>query len=292
MKLSIFNLIFTVFLLWLTIQLKSSHEDYLAYISILTVGILHGANDISLIEFLTQEAPKRKIKFLLIYVGLIVITSVAFFNFPPIALLVFIVFSCYHFGEQHFYNQIRGNGPKVTSLYISYGMLIFGLLFYLNYDATASIIVELTGVEVSELVFQYFMLCGMAATILLLIINRANHKQTINYLQELFLVVVFALIFELASLLWGFAIYFIVWHSIPSLKDQIYALYGNLNKKSILKYIRSSLLNWIISIIGLVVVYYASTLFNIRFVTLFFAFLAAITIPHVIVMYFLNKKQV
>ena len=291
MKFSVFNLIFTVFLLWLTIQLKSSHEDYLAYISILTVGILHGANDISLIEFLTQKTPKRKVKFLLIYVGLIVVTSIAFFNFPLIALLVFIVFSCYHFGEQHFYNQIKGNGPEVTSLYISYGILIFGLLFYLNYSDTVSIIFELTGLEVPEVVFQYFMLCGMGATVLLVIINRTNHKQAINYLQELFLIIVFALIFELASLLWAFAIYFIVWHSIPSLKDQINALYGNLDKRNILKYVKSSLLNWMISIIGLAVVYYFSALFDIRFITLFFAFLAAITIPHVIVMYFLNKNQ-
>ena len=49
-KLTIFNLIFTVFLFWLTIQIGAEYEEYLSYIFILTVGIIHGSNDISLLN--------------------------------------------------------------------------------------------------------------------------------------------------------------------------------------------------------------------------------------------------
>ena len=290
MKSSFFNVILTVFLLWLTIQLKSSYEDYLAYFFVLTVGIMHGANDISLIELVTKNSSKSKFYYLIFYIGLIVIMSVAFFQFPIVALLIFVLFSCYHFGEQHFYSLVKAQNLRVNMLYMSYGLLIFGLLFYLNHDKTAYVILELAGIEISKMVFKYLMICGIILLVLSFILNKSNFKTHINVLKELFVIILFALIFELASLLWAFAIYFVVWHSIPSLKDQTYALYGSLNKKTLIQYIKASFINWGVSVIGLFIIYYVSTLLNYSFIALFFAFLAAITIPHVIVMYFLNKK--
>ena len=40
----------------------------------------------------------------------------------------------------------------------------------------------------------------------------------------------------------AFAFYFVVWHSLPSLKEQLIYLYGNLNFNSILKYLKSSII--------------------------------------------------
>ncbi len=289
MKPSIINLVLTVFLLWLTIQIKSVYEIYLAYFFILTVGIIHGANDISLINLITKESAKSKKVFLLFYLGLITLTSLVFFKVPFIALVIFIGFSCYHFGEQHFYTKLKEHNLKGSLLYISYGLLIFGLLFYLNSDDTTSIISELTGFVISSNYFLLFFLLGLIATLFFIYLN-FKVLNDIDYFQEVFLLLLFALLFKLASLLWAFAIYFIIWHSLPSLKDQTLALYGNFNKQNFFKYVKSSSVNWIISIIGLCIVYYVSAFFQIRFITLFFAFLASITIPHVIVMYYLNKK--
>lgn len=291
MKSSIFSLVLTVFLLWLTIQIESSFEVYLAYFFVLTVGIVHGANDISLINHINQDSKGSKIKYLGLYISVIVFMSLAFFNFPFIALCVFVVFSCYHFGEQHFYNQLKDStGLKANTLFISYGALIFALLFYLNAEETTKIIQELTSVRITENHLLIFLIGSFALTLISIALNFNNFENRINLIQEAFLIIVFSLLFRLASLLWAFAIYFIIWHSIPSLRDQILALYGRLDKLSFYKYFKSSILNWVVSIFGLIVIYFISTEMNIRFITLFFAFLAAITIPHVIVMYFLNKK--
>ena len=289
MNLSIINLVLTVFLLWLTIQINSVYEVYLAYFFILTVGIIHGANDISLISLLTKNKRGSRLKFLLFYLGLIVFTSLVFLKFPLIALFVFIGFSCYHFGEQHFYTKLKAHNFKGSLLYISYGVLIFGLLFYLNSSATTSIILELTGVVIASNYFLFFFLLGLVATLFFVYLN-FKVLNDLDYFQEVFLLLLFALLFKMASLLWAFAIYFIIWHSLPSLKDQTLALYGNFNKQNFFKYVKSSAVNWVISIIGLCIVYYISAFFQIRFITLFFAFLASITIPHVIVMFYLNKK--
>jgi Brp/Blh family beta-carotene 15,15'-monooxygenase len=290
MKFSAFNLVSTVFLLWLTIQIESAYEEYLAYFFILTVGIVHGANDVSLISFITKSRGMSKNKYLISYIAIIIVMSIAFFQFPFLALLIFILFSCYHFGEQHFYSRLYQAGVTGNLLYLSYGILIFGLLFYLNYTETSSIIAELSGITLDAFYFLYFLILGLIATCVLVFINLKNFKDGVDYFQEFFLIALFALLFKMASLLWAFAIYFIIWHSLPSLSDQTKALYGRLDASSLIKYFKSSLVNWIISVIGLAVIFYISSRLEIRFITLFFAFLAAITIPHVIVMYYLNKK--
>ncbi|WP_411895509.1 Brp/Blh family beta-carotene 15,15'-dioxygenase [Winogradskyella sp. A2] len=290
MKSSIFGLFLTVFLLWLTQRLSVTYESYLAYGLILTVGIFHGANDISLIRFLNKGSTSHFTKYLLFYLLLVLFTCFIFIKLPLIALFIFVAFSCYHFGEQHFSNQLKVHNNIGNFLYVGYGILIFGLLFYFNYEATSSIIKELTGFVFAEIYYLVFFLIGIVVTGIFGYLSLSNFKKEVELFREIFLILLFALLFKLASLLWAFAIYFIVWHSLPSLKDQIQSLYGNVNTKSFIGYVKSSIIYWLISLIGLVVVYYISESLNIRFITLFFAFLAAITIPHVIVMYYLNKN--
>lgn len=289
MKLSIFSLILTVFLFWLTTQIGSSYEEYLSYFLILTIGIIHGSNDISLIK-VVKSGRKISNKYIGFYVGLILINIIAFLVSPTIALLFFVLVSCYHFGEQHFHNRIKKNNLPSRLLFLSYGSLIFGLLFYFNSDTTAVIINELIGYELTEQQFLWFLVIGLLSTLILYGINIKNFKEEFSHFQELFLILLFALLFKLAALLWAFAIYFIVWHSIPSLMDQIKALYGESNKVTFIQYIKSSFVYWLISIFGLGALYFATTFYQIEFITIFFAFLAAITVPHVIVMYFLNKN--
>ncbi len=290
MKFSILSLIFTVFLFWLTMRIDVVHEMYIAYALILTVGILHGSNDLSLISYLTREYKYKGYKLLSAYLGLIGLTALLFSVSSLLALMAFILFSCYHFGEQHFHNQFKQQNFKMHVLYLGYGMLIFGLLFYFNKQETSSIIIELTGFTVYNYIFDVFLIFGIVLSFLSIYLNRKGFRKKFNYFQELFLIFLFAILFKMASLLWGFTIYFIVWHSLPSLRDQTYVLYGKLDKASYILYFKSSVLYWMVSILGLVVVLYISHLIQISFITLFFVFLAGITIPHVVVMHYVNKK--
>ncbi|WP_299523838.1 Brp/Blh family beta-carotene 15,15'-dioxygenase [Winogradskyella sp.] len=289
MKFPVFNLILTVFLFWLTTQISTSYEEYLSYFFILTIGIIHGSNDISLIRVVKKQK-KLSVKYLLFYIGLVLLNITAFLILPILALVFFVFISCYHFGEQHFHNQMTHLNLWARLLFLSYGCLIFGLLFYFNSESTSLIINELIGYALTEQQFLWFMGFGIVSTIILYGLNLKNFGQDTNHFQELFLIFLFAILFKLAALLWAFAIYFVVWHSIPSLMDQIKTLYGESNKVNIVQYIKSSFVYWLISIVGLVLLYVATTYFSINFVTVFFAFLAAITVPHVIVMYFLYRN--
>lgn len=289
-KSSIFGLFLTVFLLWLTLRINFTYESYLAYGLILTVGIFHGSNDISLIRFIKKGSSSHIVKYLVFYILLVLFTCLVFIKLPMIALIIFIGFSCYHFGEQHFHSLLINQSLLGQLLFVGYGALIFGLLFYFNHESTSAVILELTGFSLSEVYYLSFLIFGLTLTGIFGFLSRRNFKKEVEIFREIFLLLLFALLFKVSSLLWAFAIYFIVWHSIPSLIDQIESLHGQLNSKNLFKYIKSSIVYWLISIIGLVFVFYLSKSLNIQFITLFFAFLAAITIPHVIVMYYLNKK--
>lgn len=290
MKNTIQRLVFTVFLLWITVQIDSVYENYIAYFLIFTVGILHGSNDISLINHLSRSSGLSSWKLLLFYISIILSMSVLFYFFPFLALLIFIGFSCFHFGEQHWYEKLLNRKGLHYFFYFFYGAFILGLIFYLNTENTTQVIFELTKVDIPDIYFTFFLMTSLVGSLVIFWIIKQDIETEVNFLEEFFLLILFFIVFKLAALIWAFAIYFIIWHSIPSLEDQVRTLYGQITRKNLIKYFQSSLLNWLISLGGLVGLYYASMYVELQFITLFFAFLAAITIPHVIVMYYLNKK--
>ena len=291
MKIINLKLLVTVFLFWLTIQLNFVYEDVLAYLIIVTIGIVHGSNDLSIISHLNKNKNKlNSSNFLFLYVTIVLAVTYSFMTIPSLALFTFLMFSFYHFGEQHLGGLLLNNTLKSKLFFSTYGALIFALIFYCNTPDTINIIKELTGISIPEYYFLYFLVASLFSTLLSYLINLKNTNFKFNIFYELFIIVLFSFLFSISTLLWSFAIYFIIWHSIPSIIDQIKVLHRTLTKQHVIHYLKSSFLYWFISIVGLVVLYYYSTYLEIAFNTLFFAFLAAITIPHVIIMYVLNKK--
>ena len=119
----------------------------------------------------------------------------------------------------------------------------------------------------------------------------SSKKIEINVVgRELFSVLILLIIFKSSTLIWGFSIYFILWHSLPSLIDQITFIYGDLRKKSIAKYTKDALPYWIVSLVGMLVLF---IIFKEEkhFYTLFFAFIAAVTFPHALVMLSMFTKK-
>jgi len=72
-----FMLFFTFFLFWVSIQFGEVVEDFLAYIMVISVGILHGANDLLILSTKDQK-DKKLIKNLLIYIGIILLCVVIY----------------------------------------------------------------------------------------------------------------------------------------------------------------------------------------------------------------------
>ncbi|WP_158211918.1 Brp/Blh family beta-carotene 15,15'-dioxygenase [Robiginitalea sediminis] len=260
-------------------------EQVFALILIFTFGILHGANDIFILEHLGKR--NRGISgtgLLFLYIGFVAGAALLFYVLPTLALFAFILFSAYHFGEQHWAGRMEGRGLEKDLFLGAYGMAILALLFMFHADAVAGVVLQICGWSPDAILFQG-LFGGSSLLFLVLFFRVVQPRGRFSVLlYELFLLGVFALVFKVSSLLWAFAIYFILWHAIPSLMDQLRLLYGRANRRSGRLYLKSSGLYWGAALVSLAVAYVFFRDPSYGFLPLFFSFLAAITFPHVLVM--------
>lgn len=282
-------LVATFFSLWLAVNFESTVEDTLGYLLILSFGILHGANDIKLLQ-VAAEREKKSYKYLHVlfyYIGFVLVVAALFYFIPHIALALFILFSAYHFGEQHWVSKIEGTSLEDILFHTSYGLVVLMLLFSAHQEEVSYIIEKITGVAI---VVEYYIIGSVVSVSLYVLLYIKKVKQLSNYLiLELFYLLVFFIVFNTASLLWAFAIYFIIWHSIPSLSDQIKYLYGDYSKAHLIKYLKSSVIYWLVSVVALILLFIFIKDSVASFLPFLFSFIAAITFPHIFVISKLNK---
>ncbi len=279
-----FALVTTFFSLWFAVYFQNQIEDIFAYSLILSLGILHGANDIKLIQKTLKPFQNIQIsKILFSYVIIILLGILFFYYFSMIALWIFILFSAYHFGEQHWSGKIIKKNMLSKTLYLFYGLIILSILFYNNPVEVSIIIEEITNLKITKDFYFYGLVLSITISLFVIIILYKNKRIRTHLLEEAVYLLIFFIVFYTASLLWAFAIYFIFWHSIPSLADQVYFLYGNYKKENFYNYIKSSFLYWLVSIIVLFVLYWIFQDEDKLFLSIFFTIIAAITFPHVFI---------
>lgn len=292
---NIFNFsIVTSFLgLWITTHVPESFELILGFILIFTFGMIHGSNDLLIVnKILKNSSYYSKFVLLAAYLLVVTIAILVFYWAPSLAMILFIIFSAYHFGEQHWDHRFtKSNTVLKSTFFLSYGMLILYLLFSFNDAGVKLIVSEITGYEIPNL-YSKIVLAILASFIgVVLIFEYLKRRQSVEViLKELFTLGVLTIIFSSSSLIWGFSIYFILWHSIPSLIEQITFIYGDVKTDSSLKYCKTALPYWVISLVGMVILY-AIFSGEKQFYSLFFAFIAAVTFPHAFVMLRMFSKK-
>lgn len=258
----------------------------IALLGIFSFGVLHGSNDLFVIENLKQNNKQNQfVTSLLTYLGVVLGFVVVFYFIPLFALTAFIIISSYHFGEQHFHDKILNQSSVLASLfYLSYGMLVLFLLLYFNLEEVTLIIQDMTSYLVPDTVFLVVLYVSLiASTIFFIILSARNPLLKASLFRNILYLLLFTALFYISDVVWGFATYFVLWHSLPSLKDQVNSLYGPFHFKNFVKYFKKAFPYWLVSILGMCVVFW---LFkdSKNFLSLLFAFIAAITFPHVFIM--------
>ena len=289
MKLKTVKLLLTFFFLWVTTQFGIDIENLLAYIFVLSLGILHGSNDLKLIGNFSGEKKYTFRTKLSIYIFVVLFSFCFFLIFPSIGLLLFILFSGYHFGEQHLAEKIKSKHWSKYFLYLIYGLLIFFLVFHTHSYEVIDIIYDITNINLNASFFSYFLFITFGSLIIFYLVYSDNKNSLIQLIEEVAYVFLFYVLFTNSTLLWSFAIYFIVWHALPSLNDQIITIYGKISLANVVKYLKVSFLYWGFSVIGIFMLSYFTadntSLFNLLFVAL----LASITFPHAFVIYKMQR---
>jgi beta-carotene 15,15'-dioxygenase len=292
-KYSNISIVASFFCLWLNSFFSTQIQIILGFALIFSFGILHGANDLLLIKNENIKNQQNSgVKILGYYVLVVFAGLFLFYIIPQIALLLFIIVSANHFGEQQWQN-IKGDFPKgmLFLFQFFYGLLILLLLFIFHSAEVQNIIFKIANITIP---IPYFsLLLKIVSTIFISLsayLFWKSEKLRKKLFLEFFYLTLFLIIFKSSSLIWGFAIYFILWHSIPSIIDQIKFLNGSYSLQFFITYCRDAWAYWLISIIGMAILYYIfkdKQLFN----ALFFSFLAAITFPHTFVITkMFNKK--
>lgn len=280
-----FAIIVSFFALWINVNFSPNYQQVIGFVVIFLFGILHGANDLALFQKISETEKSISLKKLtLSYVGIVIFGAVLFYSIPILALLLFILFSSYHFGEQH-WNTIETEEKNswITIFQTIYGLFIFSLLFTFHENEVEKIIYQITNFSIEKLDFKWITICiGLLMIAAGIKVNSVSIKFKSEVVVNIFYLVVFAIIFKTADLVWAFAIYFVIWHSISSIEEQINYLYGSFTLKNFRSYFISAFPYWITSLFGIFILYFIfkdKELFN----ALFFSFLAAITFPHTII---------
>ena len=279
-----FTILLTMLLIVVGLLLNKATADAFGLFLIFSAGLIHGANDIRLLQKKYKNTQFRFFLLLiLVYIGVVFLGAILFFHLPNFGLFFFILFSGFHFGQQHWdsFLKQKPSSPLLKQLgYTFYGLLVFGLLFSSQVLEVDGLIEKLSG---THFAVDTYYIATLVLAVVFSILAFFLSVSGMVYLKEILALALLAVLFATTSLLFSFAVYFVFWHSIPSIQDQLMYLDGEINRKTIKGYIRSSLVYWLLSLMGLTAAYFFFDVNASYFIPLFFTFLAAITFPHTVV---------
>ena len=260
------------------------YQDILGFILILSIGVIHGANDLLIIKKYTRKnSLKSQISYFLYYLGLVFLGFVFFYLFPSIALLSFVLVSIYHFGEQHWeVNTSNADFINTKRIYpiILHGLVFFVIVFMNNIDIVNDVLLSFNTISLDYTYLRILFIVLFLIYMSLLLLSKSIRGYFVD--EFIFFILLFLLTLN-SSLIFGFSIYFIFFHSVLSIKDQVKYIYGDDNSQYIKKYLISALPYFILALLFLIGSYLFIDFESLDILPIMFTFLAAITFPHVIV---------
>ena len=258
--------------------LESSYSILLFLIVMLSIGIPHGSVD-HIIAFINPEARKfnSKLIFYTTYLSLIVFNIALWIISPFLGLLVFLIISCYHFGE----TQVIGYNPtdnKLLNFVVGANIL---LSLFLNniveLQEILYIIPEFANLDLSAFDSVFFLLISVAI-LMLSIVNFEIKRKVLLYAE----ITILYMVFFHTDLLTSFALYFGFCHSLPMLMLE----FEEFKNDNFIKFYLKTLPFTILSIIfGFLLYQFNNDLLTSDNLILFvFIIISSLTLPHVFIM--------
>jgi len=267
-----------------------SIENQLIYssLSILLFGIPHGAID-HIIFF--KKRKLTKLKFYLVYLGLIVGFVVMWHIAPVLSLILFLLISAFHFGESQF-EDIKITKVLKNTFFFFWGIALLATLIYYNINELANVTAYFDDTLAFEKVYDikkvtalYYVtnIITIASMILMAVYKQIKIERL---LSEFFLLFLIHITFFLFPFIIGFTLYFVVLHSLKVMQDEIEFFKKDNPKFSILDFLKLlapySILSIFFTTILLLLSYYSYIPYSIPFLSI--VIISVITLPHAIVM--------
>lgn len=272
-------------LLLFLIDFSGDLQAISAGILLCTTGIPHGANDHL---YRKEQTWLGMVKFLVVYLGIILLYVVLWYFLPLAALILFFTVSFHHFGQSNFENQKIWYLPSIL-----WGILLLALPVVLHFQEALLIFKSMIGKgDFNELIFSFepvkLNTWQIAAIILISLIYLITiylyQKQ--HFFKYLFQLVLISLWYFFTPLLFGFIFVFCLWHALQSTQHQV-IFYTSFYQKQRIDFFLAMLPFSLISLLGFGLYLYFFS-FNIG---QSFILLSLITLPHVLVMHKLYGKD-
>ena len=262
--------------------------NLISFFLIFFIGLPHGSFDGAIASLVGFKTRLGFIKFLIYYLLLFLSVICFWIYFPIIALIIFLSMTIFHFGlcDWAFY-KINNNKFIIS---FTHGMVvIFGIIFF-NEEESFKIFEYLTNNKINlfkDYIYIFYLLTVVSITYFIYL--SLFEKVLIRGIFEIvFLIIIFYFFDPLLS----FTIYFCFFHTYKHLKHLINNIYVHLQNKKfvLLSTILFTIISWIAGIAVLLFLaqnlnYYESLL-NVLFIGL-----AALTLPHMLLVDFLYRKK-
>lgn len=191
-------------------------------LALIALGIPHGAAD-HLIFRSRYPGRLTGLRFLLFYVLLIIIYAALWVWLPWLALLLFLGASVFHFGQSYYDPQPRLHGSRPWMLRLCWGAFVLLFPIFYHYGEARPIVESIVGREMElppgwSLALP-FILIAVNAYLVLTGRDRGGRLSPALRRQLLDLLLL-SLLYCTTPLLQGFAVYFLLWHSVPALVEQ------------------------------------------------------------------------
>jgi len=266
--------VFTIVTLFLYyVNLETVSWGFLA-IGFLTVGMSHGA-----LDHLTSKTiinKKQLLYFILNYLLKSALLGLVWVFFPDAALIIFIAYSAWHFGQADFKEWRLKQGWQS----FIWGLIVLSTILFFHFKELNNILQQIPNLKsvyfiknINDKQLFVFQIVIIIAGILTAVFNQSKH---------VFLTMVYLLVSSMLPLLVSFGIYFIGQHSMHGWRH----LNIGLNESSFSLWLKSLPF----SIGGAFIILYFLLFAGPNLTGVFFIILACLSFPHVLSMHFFYNK--
>jgi beta-carotene 15,15'-dioxygenase len=262
---------------------------------IILLGVPHGAADL-LVATKNSEQEKKsfsKIKFFVNYLGRLLLFAAILWFFPLVGNLLFILFAAYHFGETDLH-EFKTNTLAGKLFVISYGLLILGVILLHHFEEVKPLFLQFdAGIrhegflnsldQYRYIILSFLALFFFASTFYYFAANGSGQHRQGQFIVQ-FALILFIL-YNLPMVL-GFTFYFIVWHSVLSLRNIVGYLRKD-NRLSGVNIFKQMALYSSMAMVGIVLFGLSGFMFmnNSAMMVYIFLGLAVLTAPHMQIMH-------
>ena len=271
------------------------HSYAIFLLVIFSVGIPHGALDHIIYSETGTTKGKNMTLFYLRYLGLIILVGIFWVLFPVLSFILFLALSAYHFGQSQLYHIAAPTTTKHV-LYIAWGTFLLSVMITFNYEQCMSIFSSFEWLGTRSWMSEsgwhiIFITSGAALGLGFFWLRFQDHISTKRILFEVTLLITFVLLSINTEVVYTFAIYFGLWHSLRSLVMEYQSLEQAISNYSVSHFLKQILPFSLISIVFLVLTYHLSEVLSLGIspYMIFIVIISTLTVPHLMVMYNLYR---